>query len=388
MLVSGGENCGDLLGCPRKDNGDWLTGRRPSGSIPLVRGKTIGIGHHIVVGQGSTARGKDLVFRSHAPTLPPRDRTRLCQHSCVIPVISVAELDTHPQSVGSAIIEAYASLGFAYVVDHSIDLDLQAEVFEMSRRFHALPEVDKRRIEVNRFHRGYVPFATSTDRTSTLGEAKKPNLSESFLMLREVSDDHLDVRDDIYLAGPNQWPAQPAGFRQVVTAYNQSLGAFALQIISAIDQALGTADSITRWFDEPTTWLRLLHYPPQDPQAPEDEFGSAPHTDFGAITLLAQDDVGGLSVSTPQGAWADVPPLPGAFVMNVGDVLHRWSGGRMISTPHRVTNRSGMERYSIPFFFDPSMRAPLDLDDPTGATFGDYVRHHLEGSYDQHKVTP
>lgn len=305
----------------------------------------------------------------------------------MIPVISVADLLTHPESVGASIVDAYATLGFSYVVDHPIDLDLQAEAFEMSRRFHALPESRKRNVEVNRFHRGYVPFASSTDRTSTLGEARKPNLSESFLMLRELPEDHLDVREGVYLAGPNQWPKEPVGFKEVLTAYNDAMSEFASRVMSAIDLAFDARGSISRWFTEPTTWLRLLHYPPQDPQGPADEFGSAPHTDFGAITLLAQDDVGGLSVSTPDGHWADVPPVTGAFVMNVGDILSRWSGGRLISTPHKVTNRSGRERFSIPFFFDPSMRAPVDLADPTGQTFGDYVRHHLEGSYDNHKVT-
>ena len=303
----------------------------------------------------------------------------------MIPVISVAELDIRPERIGQEIVNAYSTLGFAYVVDHPIDPALLADVFDMSRRFHALPESHKRAIELNTFHRGYVPFAASTDRTSTLGEAKKPNLSESFLMLRELPEDHPDVRDGIYLAGPNQWPTEPAAFQDVITEYNSAMATFAVQIIRAIDLALNAEGQIVRWFDEPTTWLRLLHYPPQDPTAPEDEFGSAPHTDFGAITLLAQDDVGGLSVSTPEGSWADVTPLPGAFVMNVGDVLHRWSGGRLISTPHRVTNRSGKERYSIPFFFDPSMRAPLDLDGSSNTTFGDYVRHHLEGSYEHHQ---
>lgn len=309
----------------------------------------------------------------------------MCQHSCVIPVISLSDLDNRPEQIGRDIVNAYGTLGFSYVVDHSIDPALQDAVFDMSRRFHALPDARKRAIEINEYHRGYVPFAASTDRTSTLGGAKKPNLSESFLVLRELPADHPDLQDGVYLAGPNQWPDEPVAFREVLSAYDSEMSALASRIIDAIDLALGAAGSITRWFNEPTTWLRLLHYPPQDPQAAEDEFGSAPHTDFGAITLLAQDDVGGLSVSTPDGSWAGVPPLPGAFVMNVGDVLHRWSGGRLISTPHRVTNRSGKERYSIPFFFDPSMRAPLDLDGSSDLTFGDYVRHHLEGSYDHHQ---
>jgi isopenicillin N synthase-like dioxygenase len=141
------------------------------------------------------------------------------------------------------------------------------------------------------------------------------------------------------------------------------------------------------------TWLRLLHYPPQDPQSPADEYGSAPHTDFGAITLLAQDDVGGLAVKTPGGDWVDVPPVDGAFVMNVGDMLKRWSNGRLRSTPHRVTNRTGRERYSVPYFYDPhvsTLIAPLPgLGDPAfePIVFAAFLRGELEASYEVHKPT-
>jgi isopenicillin N synthase-like dioxygenase len=108
-----------------------------------------------------------------------------------------------------------------------------------------------------------------------------------------------------------------------------------------------------RYFEKPTTFLRLLHYPTQ----PEEGglFGSAPHTDYGYITLLAQDDVGGLEVKNRAGNWIAAPPIPDTFVMNVGDILARWSNDSFVSTPHRVINRSGRERYSQPFFFDPSM---------------------------------
>ncbi len=385
MLMGGRQHRRHLLGGAREDHRERLTGWRAGGAVTLVGGKTIRVRDDVVGGERSTACRKNGIFRGHSPTLPPSKAIHLCQHSTVIPTISASALTSDPVKVGNAILDAYGALGFAYLVDHPIDSDLQAEVFAMSRAFHALPESEKAAIEVNRFHRGYLPFATSTDRTSTLGEAKKPNLSESFLMLREIPDDHPDVRDGLYLAGPNQWPTAPAGFKEALLAYNNAMSTLASAIIAAMDHALGRGGAITRWFDEPTTWLRLLHYPPQDPQGPDDEFGSAPHTDFGAITLLAQDDVGGLSVNTPEGEWVDVPPMPGSFVMNVGDVLHRWSNGRLISTPHRVTNRSGRERYSIPFFFDPSMRAPLDIDGSSDTTFGDYVRHHLEGSYQHHQ---
>jgi len=148
-------------------------------------------------------------------------------------------------------------------------------------------------------------------------------------------------------------------------------------------------------FDRPTTFLRMLHYPPQPPLSPEDLFGSAPHTDYGFITLLVQDEVGGLQVRNVHGEWIDAPYMPGAFVMNAGDILHRWSNGRFISTPHRVINRSGRERYSIPFFYDPNMLAnivPLESCIPAGQTaaydsviYGDYLMARLRSNHDQHK---
>lgn len=303
----------------------------------------------------------------------------------MIPTISVHDLPSRREIVGQEIVAAYSNVGFAYISDHGVDQDLLADVFAMSRAFHALAEGEKRLVEVNRFHRGYIPFATSTDRTSTLGEATQPNASESFLMLRELPEGHRDLVDGTYLAGPNQWPSAPTGFREVLLAYQSVMENLAHELIDAIDGALGRDGQITRWFAEPTTWLRLLHYPPQDVSAPADAYGSAPHTDFGAITLLATDDVGGLEVRSPQGSWIEVPPLPGAFVMNVGDILAGWSGGRLRSTPHRVINRSGRERYSVPFFYDPSMRAPITLESNQPPLFADYVRGHLEGSYSHHQ---
>jgi isopenicillin N synthase-like dioxygenase len=164
-----------------------------------------------------------------------------------------------------------------------------------------------------------------------------------------------------------------------------------------IARALGADEAaFAAAFDPPTTWLRLLHYPPQPPTSPDDLYGSAPHTDFGCITLLAQDDAGGLQVMTPAGEWVDAPPLPGSLVMNVGDMLHRWSNGRLRSTPHRVINRSGRERHSCPFFYDPSLRteiAPLPSCTGPGSpprfesvVFGDFLRAELRAAYQRHEA--
>ena len=161
-------------------------------------------------------------------------------------------------------------------------------------------------------------------------------------------------------------------------------------------QSIGVAvQHLLPAFECPTSWLRLLHYPSQRADAPDDLFGSAPHTDFGAITIVAQDDVAGLQVLTPAGQWLDVPVIENAFIVNVGDMLHRWSNGILKSTPHRVINRTGKERYSCAFFYDPyvdTVVKPLSecitTDRPVQfepVHYGDFLRAELQAAYQQHK---
>jgi isopenicillin N synthase-like dioxygenase len=311
-----------------------------------------------------------------------------------IPSIDVSGIDDPAgrRRLADEVADAYSVWGFGYVVGHPIPHDLVEAVFAQSCRFHAQPLAEKLRIRVDGSHRGYIPFGTSTDVTSSVDTVTKPNVSESLMMLRDLAPDHPDVLGGAYLSGANQWPELP-GFREVMVEYHQHMSRFARSMIGVFAEALDDDGTMASAFDSPTTWLRLLHYPPQDSQSPADEYGSAPHRDFGAITLLATDDVGGLSVRTPGGEWLDVPPVAGAFVMNVGDMLHRWSNGRLLSTPHRVTNRSGRERYSVPFFFDPHVDTVITPLPSCGEprfeplVFGDFLRHELEASYDNHKPT-
>lgn len=303
----------------------------------------------------------------------------------MIPVIDVTGLGeaSGDARIGSAFLDAYSTWGFGYVIGHGIDPGLMDAVFAQSRAFHALPIEDKLALAVGTDHRGYIPFKTSTDVTSSVEIVTKPNQSESFMMIGTIPQGR-------YLAGADRFP-QLAGFAETMTDYRAAMSGLASSLMSVIASALDDDGSLMSSFEEPTTWLRLLHYPPQDPQSPEDEYGSAPHTDFGAITLLAQDDVGGLSVKTPDGQWVDVPPMPGAFVVNVGDMLHRWSNGRLRSTPHRVTNRSGRERYSVPFFYDPCVTATITPLPSQGTprfeplAFDAFLRSQLEASYDNHR---
>lgn len=308
----------------------------------------------------------------------------------MIPTIDLAgDRDT----VVASLRRAYDQVGFASVVGHDVHADTIAAAFAASREFHALPFEHKMAIELDAHHRGYIPIGVSTDRGSSVERATRPNQSESFMAMREDAHDAPDVAAGTYLAGPNQWPDLP-GFRIAVERYQSAMAALGGRIVrlfaDALDDAEGVLDAA---FATPTTWLRFLRYPPCG-DAPAGVYGSAPHRDFGCVTLLAQDDVGGLEVRAPNGGWLEVPARPDAFVMNVGDMLHRWSNGRLRSTPHRVVNRSDRDRFSIAFFFDPHMSTivePLascvEADhrrafDPV--QFAAFVRAQLEASYDHH----
>ena len=316
-----------------------------------------------------------------------------------IPVLDVSPIHgTDPDAMGQladAFLAAYGSTGFAYIVGHGIASSLIDDVFAASRRFHALPSAVKMTIELDQNHRGFIPIDTSTDVNSTLADITRPNQSESFMMMREDGPDAAEARAGDFLAGANQWP-ELDGFRATVTAYHDALCDLGGRLMRVALQSIGSApDALDTAFARPTTWLRLLHYPPTDPLDGDDLFGSAPHTDFGCLTILAQDDVGGLQVRSPSGKWVDAPFRPGAFVVNVGDMLHRWSNGLMLSTPHRVINRSGRERFSCPFFFDPNVKtdiAPLASTVAPDAAprfesvnFEDFLRSELQAGYDAHK---
>lgn len=305
-----------------------------------------------------------------------------------IPLIDLAE----PFPAAAAAIErAFREVGFLYVRNHGIAEDLIAGVFEAARRFHALPLAQKQALAVNAWHRGYIGFASSTIVTSSVETGVIPNQSESFMVMHEVAEDDPARLAGKPLQGPNQWPADLPGFRDVVTAYDAAAEAAGRRLAGLIEAALGlTAGRLAPLFERPTTFLRMIHYPPQPEVLPDKQYGSSPHTDHGFITLLLQDDSGGLEVQNDRGDWVAAPPLPGTLVVNIGDMAALISGGRWRSTRHRVINRSGRERYSVPYFFDPhmeSMIAPL-LPGPEGAPppepvhYGRYLMARLDANYD------
>jgi len=307
-----------------------------------------------------------------------------------IPILDLSALikGADTKNLAQEFRKAYGTTGFSYVINHGIDQSLIESVFEMSKKFHD-QELDKKmRFQIDKTHRGYIPINTSTDVTTDLAKVTKPNQSASYMIMKE----DIAINPDIYLSGPNQWP-DVLGFRDACEAYVTAMSELGRKLMRLALESIGVDDiSILKSFTDPTIWLRLLHYPPQSPKAEKDLYGSAPHKDFGCLTLLAQDDVGGLQVMSPAGNWVDAPRIPGSFVVNVGDMLRRLSNGLLLSTPHRVINKSGRERYSCPFFFDPHVNTVIEPIKGTGnpifepLLFANFLKSELEASYQAHQV--
>jgi isopenicillin N synthase-like dioxygenase len=208
----------------------------------------------------------------------------------------------------------------------------------------------------NRDNVGYLPLSRSDDPEAVI----KPNVNEAFFLKRDLPADHPDVVAGKRFRGANLWPDDLPGFRETVVAYCDALEGLAKKLVPLYAVALGLpANYFGRAFAEPQYTLRMTHYPFVGVLG-ENEFGIAPHSDTSFLTLLAQNKVPGLSLRTRDGRWIDAPALDGQFLVNGGDMLRRWTNDRFLATPHRASNRSGTERYAIPFFFDCSIDWPME----------------------------
>jgi len=309
----------------------------------------------------------------------------------VIPQIDISALANAEsparRATDAALHEALKDIGFAYVSGHGIAQGDIERVRETGKRFFALPDEAKRRYAQNRWHRGYMIPKSSTIVTSSVAKVTKPNQSESFMAMHDLPPDDPDVLADAPLAGPNQWPDEIPELEPVCLGYMAAMRALSTRLVRSIARGFDLPETyFDRAFERPTEFLRLLHYWPQEPE--EDLYGAAPHTDYGFITLVAQDAVGGLEVRGRDGQWIAAPPIPGTFVLNVADILARWTGGVFVSTPHRVRNLSGEERYSQPYFFDPSMHTTVAPIEEIGGgidfepvRYGDYLMARLDKNY-------
>ena len=263
------------------------------------------------------------------------------------------------EAAGAALRHAFEHIGFYFITNHGVDQALVDQTFAEVARFHAQPLDEKLKLKLDPHNIGYLPMRGATTRHSQINPNNKPNVNEALFVKRDLAADHPDVLAGLPFRAPNQWPADLPGFREVVLAYCTAMERLALSLLPLYAVALDLApDFFTAAFREPMYTLRMSHYP-QTEAADENEFGLAPHSDTSFMTLLAQNTVPGLSIRLPTGRWVEAPALPGSFLVNGGDMLRRWTNERFLATPHRVVNRSGRERYAIPFFFDCDYRWPM-----------------------------
>jgi isopenicillin N synthase-like dioxygenase len=251
---------------------------------------------------------------------------------------------------------ACRDVGFFYVVNHGVGQDLIAAAFDRSRCFFALPLGEKQALAIERIggNRGYSGMLHEA-----LDPGRGPDMKEAFNVGLELAPDDPDLLSGQPFRSLNAWPDLPR-FRETLLAYYDACAELGARLHRAFATDLGLKpDFFDEEFDRPMATLRLLHYPPSS-QRSDPRTGAGAHTDYGNLTLLSTDDVGGLEVRARNGEWIEAPVIPGAFIVNIGDCLMRWTNDIYVSTPHRVVNRSARERYSIAFFCDPNPDAIVE----------------------------
>jgi isopenicillin N synthase-like dioxygenase len=295
-----------------------------------------------------------------------------------IPVIDLAGLadGSALERVGRAMLAAAEGVGFFYIRNHGVPAGLIEDVLRVAGAFFAAPMAQKEDVAVAAGHRGFI----------RMGEAKmtggaRPDLKESFVWgLDEPGEDGIP---------PNRWPGFLPEMRGVLNAFFAAGNAVGWQMLRAFAVAVGEApDRFVPTIDRPISRGSVIYYPPQPPEMGAEQFGVSAHTDYGCLTLLHQDATGGLQVQGSDGTWLMAAPIPGTFVVNVGDLLARWTNDRFRSTPHRVVNRSGRTRLSTAIFVDPNRDTVIEPVVRVGevaryeaVTCGDYLRGRLDAAF-------
>ncbi|MEX0371604.1 MAG: isopenicillin N synthase family dioxygenase [Tateyamaria sp.] len=267
-----------------------------------------------------------------------------------LPVIDLSGLMTgDPKDkarVASALGDAARTSGFFYITGHGVSDDLIADVFAASKAFHERPRSYKMKYwsGFTTHHRGYVPLEENGS-----GFPKRINFNEAWDMSFEAPADHPDYLAGWRMTGPNIWPDIP-GWKETVSTYYDAVFNLGLKLLDALALELDVDPTeLTKHITCPTSQLRMLRYIENDMDANKDIVGIDAHSDFECFTILLQG-APGLQVMTADDVWIEAPPIPGCFIVNIGDIFETWSGGQFKSTQHRVNN-IGHERYSFPLFF-------------------------------------
>jgi len=277
--------------------------------------------------------------------LPPSRRLDFSE----VPVVDVSAFVTGDKSgeaaTAEAIAQACGNVGFMYVKNHGVPQALLDNLMRETERFFKLPVEQRMEVALENSpeFRGYLPIKYAGEKTAGT------NLQEAFIMFEDRR------KGDHPLHLPNQWPTQVPGLKKAMYDYFDATAKFGKQMLPAFALALGLRrDFFDEMFSDPFFMLKLNHYPLQPPPENDLDIGVKGHSDSGGFTILWQDNVGGLELMNKSGEWVAMPPIEGTYALNIGDMMQIWSNGRFSSTPHRVINRSGLDRYSVPTFVNPN----------------------------------
>jgi isopenicillin N synthase-like dioxygenase len=313
-----------------------------------------------------------------------------------LPIIDIGAYRADAPQAKAALLQQIAdrsrALGFFYLVGHGLPDALLAGQLDWSRRFFDLPLEEKLKVDFRNLpvRRGYEPMALQT-----LQAGAQPDQKEAFSLGRELGPDHWLTRQAAPFEGPNQWPQSLAGFdadafRAQMEAYRDAMVGLGREICALLAASLDLPeDYFAEALAEPNANVRLLHYPPRMADLDAGRLGCGAHTDWGFLTILLQDDCGGLEIETGDG-WLKASPVPGALIVNLGDMVVRLTAGRYASNVHRVLNTApGRDRYSVATFFNPHALytvecaptcAPGD-GKPDPITFADHIHEMVRKTY-------
>ena len=310
-----------------------------------------------------------------------------------IPVIDFAPMfegdAKRRQEVGELVRDACTQIGFFYAKGHQVDPKIIDAAYAAAHAFFDLPLDRKQAISIAKSPnmRGYTPLlGENTDPTA------RGDLHEGFDLALDLDERDGDVVRGVFGYGPNQWPSDLPTMRKALVDYHTAIRSLGAKIFQAFALALEIDEHFfDRLITKPMAHMRVLHYPSQDGPIDDRQIGIGAHSDYECFTVLSTDDVPALQVLNSAGQWIMAPPLPGCFIVNVGDLMARWTNGYFASTVHRAINRSGRRRYSIPFFFGtnsetlievlPTCQGPEQPARYPAITAGDYIRSRFDDTY-------
>ena len=285
-----------------------------------------------------------------------------------IPVVDLAGTDTSGvvrENAAQAIHRACRETGFFYIANHGVNADFVEAQFAAAKALFDLPLAEKMRLDMKQSPTtaGYEPIGgQALDSQDANSQKAPPDLKESYYCGRELPEGHPLLAKKQRGLGYNQWPSDLTGFREQTIAYYDAMCALGDRVLSLIACSLSLDDG---WFaphyQPASAMLRFIKYPPHPVNAMLNQLGAGAHTDWGGITILAQDAAGGLEVENVVGEWLAAPPIPDTFVINLGDLMARWTNGVYSSNMHRVKNNlASADRYSLPFFYSPQNEALIE----------------------------